>query len=192
VPSLRPLLLVAPLAVGLAGAASAVAGDGELTGARFAVSAYSNTVAGAAARRGVLTVATSGRVKVDGSTEVSVQVVHRDHGGGRATLIADGTRWKLTFGAGGRKTLTIGLRIAEVKDAAGCRAGSRATLVAIDDDDRLENGATEDVVRLTFSNPACRWFARQWTNDDDTRVDPPTGGRGGGQRAKAEIVVERA
>ena len=190
---LRPgiaLLLGLAVSATAGTAAARPLGDGDLTGARFSVSAYANTVRGTPSQRGVMTLKTTGRVRVDGKTRVSVRLVLRSNGAIRS-LVADGTRWKLTF-AEGRSTLRITLRVAAVEGVPGCVVGSRATLVVVDDDDRLQNGAREDSVRVTFGSPRCRALARRFSNADSTKVQPPVGGVGGGQRANVEILVERA
>jgi hypothetical protein len=163
-----------------------LAGAVPITSATFSASAYANTVRGApSSQRGVSSLAITGVLRTDMPTRVLLRSKLRA-ASGVLRLTAEALTWRLDY-ALPRTTLTFDIRVVAA-NVAGCATGARGTLVLVDDDGRLPNGASSDQVSLRFARGACIPFVRTWGNGNDPRATPTRGGSGSGHRATVEIA----
>jgi hypothetical protein len=102
------------------------------------------------------------------------------------------------FGSG-FVALRLVVEVTGSNSPTNCVAGTRGSIVLVDDDDPIANGQTGDSVRAAYprsggftkapdGGASCRSYVQGWNNTDGgRRTSPARGGPGGGQWAVAAI-----
>lgn len=70
-----------------------------------------------------------------------------------------------------------------------CAPGLRGRLTLFDTDAKLSNGQVDDVIVLGKWAGKCNTHVHGWSNVDNPRTDPTSGGRGGGNWADVRVKV---